>query len=57
MKVPELVNVKYSVAKLPDDPKYKLCNRASKVAFLDLFPYLKGQVIYLDSDVIVQGTF
>jgi len=29
----------------------------AKVMFVDLFPALQGQVIYMDSDIIVQGIF
>lgn len=53
MKVPELSNVQYSLAKLPTDlEKY---SNAGKFSFIDLFPSLHGPVIYLDPDVIVQG--
>ena len=55
MKIPELLNVKYSVAKLPQDlVRYP---HVAKVMFVDLFPALQGQVIYMDSDIIVQGIF
>ncbi len=53
MKIPELLNVKYSVAKLPEDlVRYP---HVAKVMFVDLFPALQGQVLYMDSDIIVQG--
>ena len=53
MKVPELSNVKYSIAQLSANmEKYY---HAAKFAFVDLFPSLHGQAIYLDPDVIVQG--
>lgn len=54
MKVPELSNIQYSHAILPDElEKY---SHASKFAFIDLFPSLEGRAIYLSPDVIVQGT-
>lgn len=54
MKVPELSNIEYSLASLPANlQKY---SHAAKFAFLDLFPALNGRAIYLDPDVIVQGT-
>lgn len=55
MKAPELSNIKYSHAILPAHlAKY---SSAAKFAFIDLFPSLHGSAIYLDPDVIVQGTF
>lgn len=55
MKVPELSNVQYSLAKLPTD--LETYSNAGKFAFIDLFPSLHGPAIYLDPDVIVQGMY
>jgi hypothetical protein len=53
MKMPELAEIKHSIATLPVE--LRNYSNAAKFAFITMFPSLEGKAIYLDPDVIIQG--
>ena len=55
LQYPQLSHVIYSVKTLPEELEND--RSIGKVIFTDLFPELEGPVIYLDSDLIVQGIY